>query len=75
MATVFVGVRSRFPEVSGTAFLCPTEHLALPIETAEQHQDEQMACWPCRLLLRKIYFLLHLDREKDENKEIGKFCY
>ena len=69
MATVFVGVRSRLPEVSGTAFLPPTEHLALLIETAEQDQDEQMACWPCRLLFRKIYFLLHLDREKMKIKK------
>ena len=42
MATVFVRVRSRLPEVSATAADPLTAHLALPIETVdpEQHQVE-----------------------------------
>ena len=54
-----------------------TAHLALPIETVdpEKHQDEEMVCWPCRLLFKKISVLLHIDEEKDENKERGRFCY
>ena len=54
-----------------------TAHLALPIETVdpEKHQDEEMVCWPCRLLFKKISVLLHVDEEKDENKERGRFCY